>query len=125
MRNPGSPYRGIHTTTSPEPPTHPLFRQIAVDEADVRTTAADVAQREEAQYLHLGWLAWGLREAGITVTLELRRGQEPCLVLRRTLDARRITADRRAGVWGYTWGPATWVEVCDLEAALRALGARA
>lgn len=49
-------------------------------------------------------LAWGLREMGVSVSLELPYGRDPVVVVPRASEPLRIMARCSGRAWAFTWG---------------------
>lgn len=73
----------------------------------------------EQQYLHLVRLAWDLRWAGSTVSVELPCDGEPFVQVARAVGPLRVRASVRGQHWVFTWGRGRnqWAYALDADAA--------
>ncbi|MEV8632159.1 hypothetical protein AB0395_10935 [Streptosporangium sp. NPDC051023] len=59
---------------------------------------------QEHQFIHLVRLAWDLRGLGLEISVELPRGAEPYVVVRRMSGPLRVAATKHDQGWVFSWG---------------------
>ncbi|WP_271220007.1 hypothetical protein [Streptosporangium carneum] len=59
---------------------------------------------EQERFIHLVRLAWDLHATGLSAAIDLPKGENPVVLVRRAKGAFRIEVAKYATGWFFTWG---------------------
>lgn len=61
-------------------------------------------RKQQEQFIHLVRLAWDLRMAGLSATVDLPRGGEPAVLIPGAKGPLKVMVSTQGADWFFTWG---------------------